>query len=411
MSKTRPHDISMAVVETAYEAVKKNRGAAGIDKETIEEFDKNAEDNLYKIWNRMSSGSYFPPPVRQVEIPKGDGKSLRKLGMPTVSDRIAQTVATMYLEPLVEPEFHKDSYGFRKGRGQREALTETRQRCWKYDWVIDLDIKAFFDNLDHKLLLDAVRMHTDCTWLLLYIERWLKAPVQEKDGKLCAREKGTPQGGAASPLLANIYLHHAFDEWMAKEFPSTPFERFADDVVVHCKSEAQAKDILSQITGRLETWKLELHPEKTRIVYCQDSNRTGSYAHVEFDYLGFTFRQREARSRNGKTFGGFLPAISNKARKRIGKQIRDWKLQRRTDLSIQELATLINGEVRGWSNYYGMFYRTKLLQVLNPITFKLLKWVKRKYRKSTNEALRWIRGICRRTPQLFAHWTLGLGSA
>ncbi|MCI0559440.1 MAG: reverse transcriptase domain-containing protein, partial [Nitrososphaera sp.] len=229
MDKTRPHDISMMVVETAYEEVKAKKGAAGVDRETIEDFERNLEKNLYKIWNRMSSGSYFPPPVRTVEIPKADGKSTRKLGIPTVSDRVAQGVAVEYLAPHVEPKFHNNSYGFRKGRGQKEALTATRKRCFEYDWVIDLDIKGFFDNLDFTLLMEAVRKHTDCKWLLLYIERWLKAPIQDKNGNLHTREKGTPQGAVVSPLLANIYLHHAFDEWMAEKFPSVPFERYADD--------------------------------------------------------------------------------------------------------------------------------------------------------------------------------------
>jgi RNA-directed DNA polymerase len=401
----------MAVVEAAYEDVKENKGAPGVDKETIAEFDKNAEDNLYKIWNRMSSGSYFPPPVRTVEIPKSDGKSLRKLGIPTVSDRIAQTVAVKHLEPLVEPKFHQDSYGFRKGRGQKDALKATRERCRKYDWVIDLDIKAFFDNLDHQLLLDAVRRHTDCVWMLLYIERWLKAPTQEANGNLISRDKGTPQGGAISPILANIYLHHAFDEWMATKFPYVLFERYADDIVVHCKSEAQAKYILVQIAARLGEWKLELHPEKTHIVYCKDSNRTGNHAHEEFDFLSFTFRARRARSKDGHLFRGFLPAMSRKAKKKKSNEIREWKLQVRTDLSINELAEVCNAAVRGWHNYYGMFYRSEFLKVLRPINFKLLKWTKRKYRKNTRSAWAWLQGICRRQPDLFAHWKFGLAIA
>jgi len=399
----------MAVVEAAYEDVKDNKGAPGVDGQTIADFDKKAEDNLYKIWNRMASGSYFPKAVKAVEIPKSDGKSLRKLGIPTVSDRVAQTVAVMYLNPLVEPKFHQDSYGFREGRGQKDALKATRERCQKYDWVIDLDIKAFFDNLDHQLLLDAVRRHTDCFWLLLYIERWLKAPIQETNGNLCARDKGTPQGGTISPLLANIYLHHAFDEWMAANFPHVPFERYADDIVVHCKSKAQAEYTLEQIATRLRQWKLALHPEKTRIVYCKDSNRTGSHTQEEFDFLGFTFRARKARnSKDGRLFRGFLPAISKKAKAKIGNEIRKWKLQTRSDLSINELAELGNAAVRGWCNYYGMYYRSELLKVLRPINLKLLKWTKRKYRKNARDAWAWLLGICRRQPKLFAHWYHGL---
>lgn len=404
---TKAYSVSMMVIEAAYEEVRENQGAAGVDRETIEEFSKKTEDNLYKIWNRMSSGCYFPPAVRTVEIPKKDGQK-RKLGIPTVSDRIAQTVTKMYLEPAVEPKFHPDSYGFRPGKNQRQAIEVTRQRCWRYDWVIDLDIKAFFDNLDHSLLLNAVRIHTDIPWVLLYTERWLKAPIQETDGTLSVREKGTPQGGVISPLLANIYLHHAFDEWMKERFSYVPFERYADDIVVHCKTEAQAKFVLTCIVERLNAWKLELHPEKTRIVYCKDDNRKGTHTNTKFDFLGFTFCAREARNkRDGRKFGNFLPAMSDKARKEKRSQINKWNLQRRTDLSIKELAELCNAEIRGWG-YYGAFYKTKFLQVLLSINLKLVKWVKRKYNKSTNEAWKWLKRVCSREPTLFAHWKMGL---
>jgi RNA-directed DNA polymerase len=408
LSKTRTHSISMAVVEAAYEDVRENKGAPGVDKETIAEFDKNSDDNLYKIWNRMSSGSYFPAPVRTVEIPKSDGKSLRKLGIPTVSDRVAQTVAVRYLEPLVEPIFHKDSYGFRPGRAQKDALEATVPRCWKFDWVIDLDIKAFFDTLDHQLLLDAVREHTDLAWLLLYIERWLKAPMQDANGNLCARDKGTPQGGAISPLLANIYLHHAFDAWMEAIYPYIPFARFADDIVVHCKTKAQADYILSQIAKRLQAWKLELHPEKTRIVYCKDGSRTGNHTHEEFDFLGFTFRTRRAISRDGRLFRGFVPVMSRKAKKRIRGEMRQWKMQTRTDLSIKQLADMCNQSVRSWYNYYGMFYRGEVVRCFFPVNLTLLKWTRRKYQKNARDAWAWLRRLCKREPDLFVHWTFGL---
>ena len=409
MNKTRPHDISKEVVETAYKEVKRKKGAAGVDEETIEEFEKNYEKNVYKIWNRMASGSYFPPAVRTVEIPKGDGQSKRKLGIPTVSDRIAQTVAVKYLEPLVEPKFHKDSYGFRKGRGQREALEATRKRCFQYDWVIDLDIRGFFDNMDFALTMDTVKKHTDCKWMLLYIERWLKAPVEEKTGEQRTREKGTPQGGVISPLLANIYLHHAFDEWMAETFKSVPFERYADDMVVHCRTKAQAVYVLGQIEQRLKKWKLELHPEKTRIVYCKDSNRRGDHEHVDFDFLGYTFScRKQINRRTGKKFGGFAPAISKKSSRKIRQKMAEWNLQRRTDLSLQELAKRCNQELRGWSNYYGMFSKGAAVRMFLPLNAKLVKWARRKYRKNTQQAWEWVRRMNRRNPNLFVHWELGL---
>lgn len=407
MSKTRAHNISMVSVEEAYQEVKANGGAAGVDSESIEDFERDAENKLYKIWNRMSSGSYFPKPVRAVEILKSDGQSKRKLGIPTVSDRIAQGVAKAYLEPILEPKFHEDSYGFRPGRSQGDALKVTRTRCFQLDWVIDLDIKAFFDNLDHTLLLDAVQTHTETPWVLMYIERWLKAPMQECNGELSVRDKGTPQGGVISPLLANIYLHHAFDSWMAARYANIPFERFADDIVIHCKTKAQAEYLLREIAKRLTAWKLELHPEKTRIVYCKDDRRTEDHSNTKFDFLGYTFQCREVRARDGRRYGGFTPAMSSKAWREKSEQIRKWELQRRTDLSIDELADLCNPQIRGW-RYYGMFTQAKLRHLLNPINFKLVKWAQRKYRLNKHGAVSWLKGLCLREPNLFAHWEIGL---
>jgi len=266
MSKIKPFSISKKVVWEAYKQVKSNKGAAGVDDESIEDFEENVEDNLYKIWNRMSSGSYFPPPVRVVEIPKSDGKK-RKLGIPTVSDRIAQMVVKIYLEPELEPCFHPDSYGYRPGKSAIQAVGVTRQRCWRYDWIVDLDIKGFFDNLGHKWLMKLLRKHTDREWIHLYVERWLKAPAQSRDGTLSNRNIGTPQGGVISPLLANLFLHYAFDEWMQRNYSSILFERYADDIVVHCRSEKQARWIKAMIEKRLVQFGLELHPEKTKIVY------------------------------------------------------------------------------------------------------------------------------------------------
>ncbi|MEX6430344.1 group II intron reverse transcriptase/maturase, partial [Ferrimicrobium acidiphilum] len=252
-----------------------NQGAAGVDGESIEEFEKDLKGNLYRIWNRMSSGSYFPPPVRAVEIPKRAGGS-RVLGVPTVSDRIAQTVVKIYLEPEVEPIFHPDSYGYRPGRSALDALGRTRERCWKFDWVIDLDIRAFFDSIDHDLMLKALAKHTKERWILLYVERWLKAPLEKEDGATVQRDRGTAQGSAISPLLANLFLHYAFDVWTARNFPDCPFERYADDGVIHCATEQEAKEILVALGKRLAELGLELNPDKTAIVYCKDANRKGS---------------------------------------------------------------------------------------------------------------------------------------
>ena len=269
----------------AYKRVKANHGAAGVDSESIEEFEKNLKNNLYRVWNRMSSGTYFPPPVRSVPIPKKDGGT-RYLGIPTVSDRVAQAVVKLYLEPMVEPSFHPDSYGYRPKKSALDAIGATRQRCWRYDWVIDLDIRGFFDNLDHSLVMRAVGKYTQCRWILLYVKRWLEAPVQQEDGTLVPRTKGTPQGGVISPLLASIFLHLAFDDWMRIMHPDVPFERYADDVVAHCKTEQQAKQVLTSIRKRLERCRLEVHPEKTKLVYCRDDDRKRRYSQEKFNFMG-----------------------------------------------------------------------------------------------------------------------------
>src|ERR1700726_1630737 len=286
VDKARPFNISKREVWLAYKRVRENRGAAGVDDQTIAEFEKDLSNNLYRLWNRMSSGSYMPPPVRRVDIPKGDGRGTRSLGIPTVSDRIAQMVVKRYLEPVLEPVFHDDSFGYRPGRSAHDALAAARQRCWRFDWVLDLDIKGFFDNIDWELLMRAVRRHTDCAWVLLYIERWLKAPGSMPDGALVSREKGTPQGAVVSPILANLFLHYAFDRWMKENNPDIPFERYADDTICHCRSEAQALSLRQALEARLAACKLELHPQKTKIVYCKDSNRPNGYPEQRFDFFG-----------------------------------------------------------------------------------------------------------------------------
>lgn len=411
--KAKPFSISKWVVWEAYKRVKANRGAAGVDDQTILDFEGDLKRNLYKIWNRMSSGSYFPPPVRLEEIPKADGGK-RPLGIPTVADRVAQTVAKMYLEPKVDPYFHPDSYAYRQGKSAIEAVGVARQRCWRYNWVVDLDIKGFYDNLDHGLVMRAVTKHTDCKWLLLYIERWLEAPVQLKDGTLVSRDKGTPQGSVISPLLANLFLHYAFDEWMRRKSPEIPFERYADDIIVHCHSERQALWMKAEVEKRLAQCKLELHPEKTRIVYCRDDRRRGSYPQVKFDFLGFTFQPRGVKGHWGKCFYGFNPAISNKAAKAIRDEIRSWRLHLRSNKSLEDLSRMFNPVIRGWVNYYGSYYRSAVYKAFNPLNFILTKWAMRKYRRfrgHITRAGRWLYRLRKRSPHLFAHWELAHRSA
>ena len=339
----------------------------------------------------MSSGSYFPPPVRAVEIVKKEGGQ-RRLGVPTVSDRIAQMVAKIYFEPEVEPYFHPDSYGYRPNKSALDAIGVARQRCWRYNWVLDLDIKGFFDNIFHNLLMRAVRKHTQCKWLLLYIERWLKAPMQLTDGTLISRDKGSPQGSVISPLLSNLFLHYAFDEWMRRNHKDIPFERYADDILVHCKSERQSKWIKAAIEKRLAECHLELHPEKTKTVYCMDQNRRGQYPNKKFDFLGYTFCARTAVSYDERFFVSFLPAVSDQAAKSMRAEIRSWQIHRNSDKSLRHLAAIVNPKLQGWINYYGRFYKSALYPIFNRLNRSLQRWAMRKYKK--------LRGRKRRA----THW-------
>lgn len=410
MSGPKPFEISKHVVWEAYLRVRTNRGAAGVDGESIEQFEVDLKGNLYKLWNRLSSGSYFPPPVRMVEIEKPQGRGVRVLGVPTVADRIAQTVVAMVLEPEVEPLFHPDSYGYRPRRSALDALAVCRERCWRTDWVIDIDIRGFFDNLDHDLVLKAVAHHTDQRWILLYVERWLKAPLQQDGGALVARDRGSPQGSAISPLLANLFMHYAFDAWMTRTFPAVRFERYCDDMVVHCRTEAEAHRVREAIGERLaQCGGLQLHPDKTRIVYCKDGKRCGSYEHTSFTFLGYTFRSRKVRTRSGSYFFSFNPAISDEAAKRIRARIRSWRLHLRSGSSLADLAREINPIVRGWIGYYGRFYPSELVKSLKRINHYLMRWAMQKYKRLRRRRMRAWDGLgkaARLYPGLFAHWKL-----
>ena len=406
MKKTKPFPVTKRKVWEAWNRVKANQGRAGIDGQSIADFEAKLEDNLYKLWNRMASGSYHPKPVRRVEIPKASGGT-RPLGIPTVADRIAQMVAKMALEPALERVFHADSYGYRPNKSAHQALAQTRKRCWERAWVLDLDIKSFFDTIDHDLLMRAVRKHTDQKWVLLYIKRWLTASVVLPDGTEEARDRGTPQGGVISPLLANLFLHYAFDRWMEKCFPSIPFERYADDAVCHCVSKRQTRDLWDALARRFKQVGLTLHPVKTQIVYCKRSSRRGRYPNTSFDFLGYTFRPRGTKNRAGELFVGFNPAISNKAAQSIRQTIRSWRLPRSSPLQLADLAGRYNATVRGWINYYGAFRKSALYRSLKSIDYHLVRWAMRKYKRFRRKwrcAYWWITDWARRDPTLFAHW-------
>jgi len=406
MNSAKPFCIAKRDVWEAYKQVKANRGAAGVDGQSIAEFEEDLSNNLYRLWNRLSSGSYFPPPVLRVDIPKGDGRT-RPLGIPTVSDRIAQMVVKRYLEPIVEPVFHDSSYGYRPGRSAHQALAVARQHCWRHDWVVDLDVKDFFDTIDRELLMRAVRRHTDCKWVLLYIERWLKAPVRMSDGTLVHPEKGTPQGGVVSPLLANLFLHYAFDRWMQDHYPRIPFERYADDVICHCRSKSQARLLRDAIGARFSTCRLELHAEKTQIVYCKDANRRGHHPNQRFDFLGYTFRPRRVMNRDGRLFTSFAPAVSDKAAKHMRRCIRRWRLHRRNDLALEVIAERVRPVLLGWVRYYGRFQPSVLRRALRTLDRFIVRWACRKYKRFRGHVMRawaWLRALKARNHSLFAHW-------
>lgn len=410
---TKPYPIPKAWVWEAYQSVKANGGSAGIDRETLETFERRLGDNLYKLWNRLCSGSYFPPPVKAVPIPKKSG-GVRMLGVPTVADRVAQTVVKRVLEPLLEPVFHPDSYGYRPGRSAHDALAMARRRCWDYDWVVEFDIKGLFDNIDHGLLMRAVRKHCQIPWVVLYVERWLKAPLETAAGQRIERTKGTPQGGVVSPLLANLFLHYAFDRWVSEHLRSVRFCRYADDGLIHCKSLAQAEFALRKVGERFRQCGLELHPDKTRIVYCKDINRRGDYPVTAFTFLGYTFRPRKAVDKYGRIYVNFSPAVSRDALKAMRQTIRGWRLQLQNDKALGDLSQMFNPVLRGWKLYYGRFYGSAMAPVWRHMDDYLARWLMRKYKHLARRKTRAVRALGRMaavSPRAFVHWEAGFAPA
>jgi RNA-directed DNA polymerase len=400
--ETKTHPITKKMVLEAYKKVKSNGGSAGVDQQDLESYAKDVRGNLYKLWNRMTSGSYFPAAVREVKIPKKSGGE-RSLGIPTINDRIAQEVVKSYLEPKVDSSFHRDSFGYRKGKNAHQALEIAKSRCRGYDWVIDMDIKGFFDNIDHELVMKALKVYTKETWVIMYVERWLKMGGM-RDGKISERDKGTPQGGVISPLLANIFMHFAFDKWMERRFPSLRFERYCDDVIVHCRTQKEASFVKWEITKRLKECKLELNEEKTHTVYCRDLNRREKHKQVSFDFLGYTFRPRLHNTKDGLLLR-FGPCMSTKAKTAVIDKIRSIRVHR-LKITIEELSALLNPMLRGWINYYCKFnkWSTKALWML--LNDRLVKWLKNRRKFNRTRAFQWLKAVYKTRPNLFAHWQI-----
>lgn len=406
MMESKPYKIPKRAIIEAYRLVKANKGSAGIDGINFEDFEKHLNNNLYKIWNRMSSGSYFPKPVMAVEIPKKSG-GVRRLGIPTIEDRIAQMVAKMYIEPMVEPMFHEDSYGYRPNKSAIDAVDQARTRCWKYDYVLELDIKGLFDNIDHELMMKVVNRHVKQEWIKLYIKRWLITPFALKDGALERRTSGTPQGGVVSPVLANMFMHYVFDMWMERYYPKAPFERYADDVVIHCNNEKEALEIRSALENRLNRCKLEMHPDKTRIVYCKDKDRTKEYPVTEFDFLGYTFKGVYIKRRDGKRCVNFIASVSKKSCKSFRDKIKSLEVHKSTGCNLNIIAEKLNPLIRGWINYFGKYNASAMKYSLDCIDRRLVKWAMCKYkrfRKHRRMAEKWLNEIKKRESELFAHW-------
>lgn len=406
MEQGKAFEIPKALVWKSYQQVRKNKGAAGSDGQTLKGFIKNRDRNLYKIWNRLSSGSYFPPPVLEKKIPKPDGKE-RVLGIPTVGDRVAQGAVKIYLEELLEPHFDQDSYGYRPNKSAHQALEVCKERSWKHSWVLELDIQGFFDCVRHDLVLEALKYHKVPKWVLLYCQRWLEAPSVEEVGQQTAavRALGTPQGGVISPLLANLFLHYAFDYWMRRKRPHVPFERYADDIVCHCNRMKDAEALKKDLEERMGEVGLTLHPKKTQVVYVGSFERNN--VETSFTFLGYDFQQRVVRSRKGELIRVCMPGASKKALKGIAEMIRSWKIPREISEEIEELADRYRGTVRGWINYYGRHWnRIFSYRLWTNFENRLIGWMKAKYNLGAKAAVKRLNRIRKEKPKLFPHWYL-----
>ena len=405
MNRAKAFEIPKELIWKSYQEVRANKGSPGYDQQTILDFDLKRDRNLYKIWNRLCSGSYFPPPVLAKEIPKADGGS-RVLGIPTVGDRIAQGAVKNFLENIVEPIFHDDSYGYRPNRSAHQALAKTAERCKGKFWVLEVDIKKFFDNVDHSLVLKALKHLNVPLWVLLYCGRWMTADMITSDGQRTTRDKGTPQGGVVSPILANLFLHYAIDSWMKRIWPQIEFARYADDFIFHCKTMNEAASVRRSLSKRLREVGLEMNEEKSNIVYLGAYERTN--VKFGFTFLGYDFERRTLRdSRSGILYRAVHPGASRKAMRRISDVIKSWRIQRSTTDDLKTFAHRYNATLRGWIDYYGKFwYRNFGYRLWSVFQSHLLKWAKAKFRIGYKEAEKFLANARKENPKMFAHWYL-----
>lgn len=403
--------ISYEMVARAYQKVKRGGKTPGVDEESWAAFEaKGVERQLYLIWNRLSSGSYFPSAVKRIEIPKGDGGT-RKLGIPTMRDRIAQEVVKDYMEKRIDVHFHEHSYGYRPLKSSHEAIKQVRANVLEKDWVVDMDISKFFDEIDHGLMLKSVEAMMEEKWVRLYVQRWLEMKVENADGSIEeSKGKGTPQGGVISPLLANLYLHHSLDKWLEKNHPSVSFVRYADDMVLHCRTEEEAQGLLIALRERLTEVKLRLNEGKTKIVYCKDYRRKALHDKSQFGFLGFSFQPRIAQSTRepGSSYTIFTAEISKENQKKIRENVRECVNWGNTTMELEDIAKELNSRLRGWINYFGIFGKRSLRRTMLYVEEKLTGWIRRKHKASKKTGIMLLQTARKKKPRLFFHWERGL---
>ena len=410
--KTRTQAITKEAVWSAWQHVRSGIGTgSGVDNVSASMINANARTYLYPLWNRLSSGSYMPLPIKSVGIPKSNG-GIRYLGIPTLCDRVAQEVIRRELEQIVEPHFHSSSFGYRPGRSAFDALKQCARHSWERWYVVDIDIKGYFDNIDHNAMMGILRKYTNKSHILLYCQRWLQAPVfKQSSSSFEERTKGTPQGGVISPLLSNLFLHEVFDKWMDITHSNMVFERYCDDIIIHTRSKEQSEFILDKVKERLSQFNLSVNTDKTKIVYCYRTARgfkASKQTDCSFDFLGYTFKPRQCESQSGERFWGFGAGISIKSQTKILQVIRQLRLPLRTTNSVQTIAAYLRPKILGWINYYGRHCLRAMRRVFWTLNHRLVRYLQNRYKLSSyRRAKHRLQWIIKRFPNMFVHWQYG----